>query len=274
LRVEADHLDSGSSYSIIADGVNIASAIAQSGYLRVEFTSDGSSGIVLPPSLRPVTSIQTIELRNSSGQAVVRGAFQAGGDDFGGGSGHGGGESSFQGTIESLPAGGFIGDWRVAGRTVHVTAATDIRQDHGAAVIGAQVEVRGSTQSDGSTNATRIEVLSNGGGGGGGSVQREATLNPTGIDPDANGKVKIELSSSREELEIEASKLEENSSYTIVVDGFLLSTMVTDGSGSLKITLSTEDGSLPSQVRPVTNIQQVRISDSQGRLVLSGGPPI
>ena len=273
LRVEADHLESGASYVIFADGVSIASAVAQSGYLRVEFTSDGSSGMVLPPSLRPVTRIQTIELRNSSGQTVVRGTFQAGGDDFGGGSGHGGGETSFQGSIESLPAGGFIGDWRVAGRTVHVTAATEIGQDNGAAVIGAQVEVRGSTQSDGSTNATRIEVLSNGGGGGG-AVQREATLNPTGIDPDATGKMKIDFSSSREELEIEASKLEENSSYSVVVDGFLLATIVTEGNGSFKISLSTEDGSLPSQVRPVTNIQQVRISDSQGRLVLSGGPPI
>jgi len=273
LRVESDHLESGASYSIIGDGVTIASAIAQTGYLRVEFTSDGSSGILLPPSLRPVTSIQTIELRNSSGQVVVRGSFQAGGDDFGGG-GHGGGESSFQGAIESLPAGGFIGDWRVGGRTVHVTAATEIRQDHGAAVIGALVEVRGATQPDGSTNATRIEVLSQDGGGGSGEVQREATLSPTGIDLDATGKIKLDFSSSREELEIEASKLEENSSYRIVVDGFLLSTIVTDGGGSFKITLSTEDGSLPSQVRPVTNIQQVRISDSQGRLVLIGGPPI
>ena len=269
LRVEADHLESGVSYAIIADGVNIASANAQSGYLRVEFTSDGSSGIFLPPSLQPVTKIQTIELRNSSGQAVVRGTFQAGGDDFGGG--HGGGETSFQGAIESLPAAGFIGDWRVSGRTVHVTASTEIRQDHGTAVIGAQVEVRGSTQSDGSTNATRIEVLSSGGGGG--SAQREATLNPTAIDPDANGKVKIDVSGSREELEIEANKLDENSSYRVVVDGFLLAIKVTDGSGSFKITLSTEDGSLPPQVRPVTNIQQISISDSQGRLVLSGGPP-
>jgi subtilisin family serine protease len=273
LRVEADYLESGASYSIIADGLTIASAIAQSGYLRVEFTSDGSSGIVLPPSLRPVTIIQSIELRNSIGQAVVRGTFQAGGDDFGGG-GHGGGESSFQGAIETLPAGGFIGDWRVGGRTVHVTASTEIRQDHGAAVIGALVEVRGATQSDGSTNATRIEVLSQGSGGGGGGAQREATLNPSGIDPDATGRVKIDFSSSREEVEIEASKLEEDSSYTVVVDGFLLPTIATDGSGSFKIRLSTDDGSLPSQLRPVTNIQQVRISDSQGRLVLSGGPPM
>jgi hypothetical protein len=121
LRVEADHLESGASYAIIADGVNLGSAIAQSGYLRVDFSSDGSSGTVLPPSLRPITNIQTIELRNSSGQAVVRGTFQSGGDDFGGGgSGHGGGETSFSGVIESLPGTGFIGDWRVAGRTVHV----------------------------------------------------------------------------------------------------------------------------------------------------------
>jgi hypothetical protein len=271
LRVEADHLESGASYAIIADGVNLGSAIAQSGYLRVDFSTDGSSGAVLPPSLRPITNIQTIELRNSDGQPVVRGTFQSGGDDFGGGGGHGGGETSFSGVIESLPGAGFIGDWRVGGRTVHVTASTEIRQNDGAAVVGAQVEVRGTTQSDGSMNATRIEVLSSGGGGG--QTSREAVLNPTGIDPDATGKVKIQFSSSREELEIEGSKLEGSSNYTVAVDGFQLS-VSTDNSGSFKISFSTEDGSLPSQVRPVSNIQQIRISDSQGRLVLIGGPPV
>jgi hypothetical protein len=165
LRVEGDGLASGVSYTIFADTVNLGSVTAQSGYLRVEFTSDGSSGSILPPALRPVTNIQTIELRNPSGQAVLHGSFQAGGDDFGGGSG-GGGETSFQGAIESLPNGGFIGDWRVAGRTVHVSAATEIRQDKGPAVVGAQVEVKGTTQPDGSTNATRVEVRSSSGGGG------------------------------------------------------------------------------------------------------------
>jgi hypothetical protein len=174
LRVEADQLASGVSYSILAGSVNLGSFTAQSGYLRVEFTSDGSSGLILPPSVRPVTSIQTIELRNPAGQAVLHGTFQAGGDDFGGGSGGGGddgggggGETSFQGAIESLPNGGFIGDWRVAGRTVHVSAATEIRQEKGPVVVGAQVEVKGTTQADGSTNATRVEVLSSGGGAGG-----------------------------------------------------------------------------------------------------------
>jgi subtilisin family serine protease len=166
LRVEADGLESGVSYSIFADNVNLGSVTAQSGYFKVEFTSDGSSGRVLPPALRPVTAIKTIEVRNAAGQVVLLGTFQAGGDDFGGGGGGGddggggggGGETSFEGAIESLPGGGLIGDWRVAGRTVHVSAATEIRQDHGPAVVGAQVEVRGTRQPDGSTNATRIEV--------------------------------------------------------------------------------------------------------------------
>lgn len=173
LRVEADRLSSGISYSVFADSVNLGAVIAQSGYLRVEFTSDGSSGSILPATLRPVTMIQAIEIRNSVGQVVLRGTFQAGGDDFGGGDGGGGGgggggSASFHGAIESLPAGGLIGDWRVSGHTVHVSASTEIRQDKGPLVVGAQVEVTGTTQSDGSTNAARVEVESGSGGGGGG----------------------------------------------------------------------------------------------------------
>ena len=113
--------------------------------------------------------IQAIEIRNPAGQAVLRGTFQAGGDDFGGGGG-GSRQISYQGAIESLPSGGLIGDWRVAGHTVHVSASTEIRQDKGAAVVGAEVEVKGTTQSDGSTNAARVDVLSGSGGGGGGET--------------------------------------------------------------------------------------------------------
>jgi len=281
LRVEADQLESGVTYAILADGVSLGSVTAQSGYLRVEFTSDGSSGLLLPPALRPVTAIQTIELRNPAGQAVLRGTFQAGGDDFGGGGdagGGGGGENSFQGPIESLPAGGLIGDWRVAGRTVHVSAATEIRQENGPAIVGAQVEVRGAPQADGSTNATRVEVLSSSGGGGGGGggqdITRQADLSPTSVDADARGKITTKISSTRETLEIEGSKLDGSSNYSVVVDGFSLGTVTTDGSGSFKITLSTEDGSLPQQLRPVSNIQHVTVMDSSSRAVLTGGPPL
>ena len=277
LRVEADGLFSGFSYGIFADDVNLGSVTAQSGYLKVEFTSDASSGIVLPPALRPVTNIKTVEVRNPAGQAVLRGTFQAGGDDFGGGGGgdDGGGETSFEGAIESLPQGGLIGDWRVAGRTVHVSSSTEIDQDDGPAVIGAQVEVKGTTLPDGSTNATRVEVRpSTGGGGGDEEIRREAQLNPTGIDPDAKGKVSTRFSSTRERLEVEGEKLFPNAQYTVLADGFVLGTVTTGDSGSFNISLSTENGTLPAQVRPVLNIQNVTVLDSEGRAVLTGGPPV
>ena len=70
------------------------------------------------------------------------------------------GRDELKGTIESLPAGGLVGDWRVAGRTVHVTATTIINQEHGSAAVGATVEVAGTIRADGSLDATRIEVKS------------------------------------------------------------------------------------------------------------------
>ncbi len=70
----------------------------------------------------------------------------------------GNGESKFYGYIEALPAGTLIGDWTISGRTVHVTATTQIEQEEGTVAIGAYVEVKGNTQADGSFTATKIEV--------------------------------------------------------------------------------------------------------------------
>ena len=172
LRVEGDNLVSGAAYQVFADGIAIGTATAQSGYFRLEL-----SGGALPAAIRPVTNIRHIEVRNTTGQVVLQGDFQAS-DDSGGGSGGGGGggtESSFTAAIETLPASGLIGDWRVGGKTVHVTAATTINQEHGAVAIGVTVEVKGTTQSDGSINATSIETktASGGGGGGGGDTGTE-----------------------------------------------------------------------------------------------------
>jgi len=88
----------------------------------------------------------------------------------------GDGRDELKGAIESLPiAGGFIGDWRINGRTVHVTGSTIINQEHGAASVGASVEVAGTRRTDGSIDATRIEVQpsagSNGSGGSGSEGQ-------------------------------------------------------------------------------------------------------
>lgn len=72
----------------------------------------------------------------------------------------GGGDSRYEffGAIETLPAGGFVGDWRVAGKTVHVTASTEIEQLLGPAKVGATVRVRGTLRADGSVDAENVEV--------------------------------------------------------------------------------------------------------------------
>src|SRR5262245_51667783 len=57
----------------------------------------------------------------------------------------------FRGVIQALPnTPGFIGDWMVSGRTVHVSAATEIEHENGQVVVGATVEVEGALQTDGS----------------------------------------------------------------------------------------------------------------------------
>jgi hypothetical protein len=103
-------------------------------------------------------------------------------------------------------------------------------------------------------------------------VDREARLKQTGVDPD-EGKVKTQMSASRETLEIEGDKLDSNVQINMLVDGFSLSIVTTDGSGSFKIDFITENSSPPAHVRPVSNIQRVDVIDSQGRIVLTGGTP-
>ncbi len=69
----------------------------------------------------------------------------------------GSGQFKLYGTIEDLPADSLIGDWVVSGYTVHVFSTTYIKQEV-PAEIGRMVEVKGYLQSDGSINATKIEV--------------------------------------------------------------------------------------------------------------------
>src|SRR5260370_26397859 len=65
----------------------------------------------------------------------------------------------FNGQIGSFPnTPGFVGDWVVGTRTVHVTTNTGINQDDGTVAVGAIVEVNGSLRADGSVEATRIQV--------------------------------------------------------------------------------------------------------------------
>ncbi len=65
----------------------------------------------------------------------------------------------FTGKVNSLPATGLIGTWKVAGRTVHVSTRTAIDQTDGRAKVGATVQVEGFRQADGSISATSIDVI-------------------------------------------------------------------------------------------------------------------
>lgn len=79
-----------------------------------------------------------------------------------------GGDSLYEffGTIETLPSGGLVGDWKVAGKTVHVTASTEIDQLLGPARVGATVRVRGTLRADGSVDAKNVEVKTGDNGAG------------------------------------------------------------------------------------------------------------
>lgn len=82
--------------------------------------------------------------------------------------GNGNDDVKFKGTIESFPGtSGFIGDWRVGGRTVHVSSSTRIQTDDGPVAVGAFVEIEGMPRADGSMDASKIEVKSNVNGGDG-----------------------------------------------------------------------------------------------------------
>jgi cytochrome c-type biogenesis protein CcmE len=71
----------------------------------------------------------------------------------------------FEGAITSLPSGGLIGDWVVGAVTVHVTTTTVLPAGTTAIAVGAQVDVHGTLQSDGSVIATSITVVTSGSGG-------------------------------------------------------------------------------------------------------------
>lgn len=81
--------------------------------------------------------------------AVVSASVEASGGEF---------LYEFFGTVEAMPSGGLVGTWTVAGRTVHVSAQTQVEQVLGPAKVGATVRVRGTLRADGSVDAWNVEV--------------------------------------------------------------------------------------------------------------------
>ncbi|MBI2686884.1 MAG: hypothetical protein HYX27_11255 [Acidobacteria bacterium] len=88
------------------------------------------------------------------------------------------------GAVEQLPASGLVGDWKVAGTTVKVTAQTKIEQEGGPVAIGSCAEVQGTRNADNSLSAAKIEVSSGIGGcrpddGGGGNERDQIEFRGT-----------------------------------------------------------------------------------------------
>ncbi len=68
-------------------------------------------------------------------------------------------EYKFNGVVQSLPANGtLVGDWRVSGRTIHVSAATVIDQTDGRVAKGAKVHIDGLLQKGGAITAMSIDT--------------------------------------------------------------------------------------------------------------------
>ncbi len=64
----------------------------------------------------------------------------------------------FEGTVETLPAGGTLGTWTVSGRSVLVDERTRIKGDHGNLGVGSTVEIKGYQRADNIIEARQIEV--------------------------------------------------------------------------------------------------------------------
>ncbi len=62
------------------------------------------------------------------------------------------------GVVQSMPATGLIGAWMIAGKSVVTDSTTSFDQENGKLAVGASVDVKGTSQPDGSLLASKIEV--------------------------------------------------------------------------------------------------------------------
>lgn len=65
--------------------------------------------------------------------------------------------AEFRGVVQTMPEKGYIGQWKIDGKTVYVTEETKIKEKHGKPTIGSYVEVEGLTF-EGKFVAYEIEI--------------------------------------------------------------------------------------------------------------------
>ena len=66
-------------------------------------------------------------------------------------------KQEFYGIIQVMPEKGYVGQWNIDGKAVHVTEDTKIEEKHGKLAVGAYVEVEGMTF-EGKFIASEIET--------------------------------------------------------------------------------------------------------------------
>ncbi len=68
------------------------------------------------------------------------------------------GKIEFEGQVQELPASGWVGTWKISGKSVVVSDATKVKEDDGKVVVGKKVDVEGTLDLDGTIRATEIET--------------------------------------------------------------------------------------------------------------------
>lgn len=179
------------------------------------------------------------------------------------------------GAVEDLPTAGLVGDWKVAGVTVHVSESTRIEQEHGTITIGSWVKVEGNVQADGSFDAFEIELLSHMGTTPPFTEKRFAVLKlqaAPAAPPEAEGVALVRSfavagSVVREDLKVAVEHLLPAQIYEVFVDAFHAGSILTnaEGEGYLFLSSASIPGAepLPSELSPVTDRQQVEIRQGQ-----------
>jgi subtilisin family serine protease len=125
---------------------------------------DQSKGAIGIGQLVEVKGTSRVDGSVDANKIKVEDSDSGGGDGSGGGGGDGSGggggdeDTRFTATVQSMPQSGYIGDWVIGGKTVHVSSSTEIDDSHGGIAVGTRVEVRGRERTDGSVDATRIKV--------------------------------------------------------------------------------------------------------------------
>lgn len=183
----------------------------------------------------------------------------------------------FTGAVESLPGGGLVGDWIVAGKTVHVTASTVIDQKHGTVAVGVVVEVKGMLASDGSIDAATIRV-------------EAATVAGSSVfilklqaTPDAPAEAEgvvvgrsmtLADGSLREDLKVAVENLLPSTAYEVIIDTVHAGTIMTDDQGEGMLFLSTADipaaQPLPPELQDFTTLTHIDVADASGTVMLTG----